>query len=672
MPSSLPRREVLRFLFAPPLASRVEYRDYSRVLPDFLSRVAAEGLQRRNRALSAAVNSAETVRQRQAWCRSTFWKLVGGEPESSPPVQVRVTGGFERPAYRVENLIYESRPGFHVSANLYLPKNSRGPFPGVLFQCGHSLNGKAASFYQYCCQGLVKLGFAVLAFDPTGQGERTIYPAPGSNTTRLDSADAEHTVPGKQLVLAGLTSTQIQTWDAVRSLDVLAQHPQVDPKRLATTGNSGGGTLSMFLAAVDSRLACVSAACPNTENLISENFNSPGPSDDAEQNILDSGPTGFDRWDTLWPFAPKPLQIIVSAKDFFGTYSPRYIENGRVEFARLRHAYRLLGSQESKNLEWVESPIPHGLSYNVRMQIYRWFRLHLQGISAPLGEEPPVQAEKDATLYASPTGNVIRDLGCITPRQIAVARVARLAKASPSPAPSPEALKRALRLGAIRGTAAVKKGEAESRFSKIDAMEVESESGVFLPVWVFRPKNGAAAGGPVLIVVEPGGRNSQWNEDSIYPALAARGITVWAPDLRGIGDLRPEYPRHAPGNARNQQSEEAHAWSSLVLGRPLLGQRVADLLAVAAAIPGKKRIAARGDMTVVARFAAALDPLVDRAYLAGGPASYRALLEVDDAGPTANLLFGGIGVTDLTDLAAGRTAQGNAWDAAVLAGFALA
>jgi dienelactone hydrolase len=664
----LPRRELLRLLFAsPPLLARVDYRDYSRVLPDFLSRVAAEGLQRRNRALAAAMSSADTVRRRQEWCRTTFWKLVGGEPESSR-LQVRVTGAFERPAYRVEKLIYESRPGFHVSANLYLPKSGGGPHPGVLFQCGHSLNGKAASFYQYCCQGLVQLGFVVLAFDPTGQGERTIYPAPGSNTTRLDSADAEHTVPGKQLLLAGLTSTQIQTWDAVRSLDVLAQHPQVDPKRLATTGNSGGGTLSMFLAAVDSRLACVSAACPNTENLISENFNSPGPSDDAEQNILDSGAAGFDRWDTLWPFAPKPLQIIVSAKDFFGTYSPRYIENGRSEFARLRNAYRLLGNQE-KNLEWVESPIPHGLSYHVRMQIYRWFRLHLQGISEPLAQEPPVQAEKDATLNASPTGNVIRDLGCITPRQIAVAHVARMAKASPSP----EALKRALRLGAIRGTAAVKKGEADSRFAKIDAMEVESEAGVFLPVWVFRPKASApAAGGPVLIVVEPGGRNSQWNEDSIYPALAARGITVWAPDLRGIGDLRPEYPRHAPGNARNQQGEEAQAWSSMVLGRPLLGQRVADLLAIAAAIPGKKRIAARGDLTVVARFAAALDPAVERVYLSGGPASYRALLEVDDAGPTANLLFNGIGVTDLTDLAPGRTAVGGAWDTAVLAGFALA
>jgi hypothetical protein len=63
---------------------------------------------------------------------------------------------------------------------------------------------------------------------------------------------------------------------------------------------------------------------------------------------------------------------------------------------------------------------------------------------------------------------------------------------------------------------------------------------------------------------------------------------------------------------------------------------------------------------------------VERVYLSGGPASYRALLEVDDAGPTANLLFNGIGVTDLTDLAPGRTAVGGAWDTAVLAGFALA
>ena len=62
---------------------------------------------------------------------------------------------------------------------------------------------------------------------------------------------------------------------------------------------------------------------------------SPGSTDDAEQDLVGSGPLAFDRWDMLWPFAPKPLLIAVSARDFFGTYSPSYEASGREEFAKL-------------------------------------------------------------------------------------------------------------------------------------------------------------------------------------------------------------------------------------------------------------------------------------------------------------------------------------------------
>ena len=76
------------------------------------------------------------------------------------------------------------------------------------------------------------------------------------------------------MLLVGDTATRMQTWDAVRSLDVLASHPLVDPKRLASTGQSGGGTLTMFLMAVDERLAAAAVSSGNTENFACENFNS--------------------------------------------------------------------------------------------------------------------------------------------------------------------------------------------------------------------------------------------------------------------------------------------------------------------------------------------------------------------------------------------------------------
>ena len=99
---------------------------------------------------------------------------------------------------------------------------------------------------------------------------------------------------------------------------------KVDPRRLASTGQSGGGTLTMILAAMDDRLAAAAVSSGNTENFAASPFLAPGSSDDAEQDLVGSGPLAFDRWDLLWPIAPKPLLVAISAHDFFGTYSPSY------------------------------------------------------------------------------------------------------------------------------------------------------------------------------------------------------------------------------------------------------------------------------------------------------------------------------------------------------------
>ena len=88
----------------------------------------------------------------------------------------------------------------------------------------------------------------MLAFDPMGQGERVNYPDSSGTRTRLRSADDGTQCRAGRMLLVGDTATRMQVWDAVRSLDVLASHPSVDPKRLASTGQSGGATVTMLLA----------------------------------------------------------------------------------------------------------------------------------------------------------------------------------------------------------------------------------------------------------------------------------------------------------------------------------------------------------------------------------------------------------------------------------------
>jgi dienelactone hydrolase len=656
------RRDLLSLAAGPLLGQqRIFYRDYSRCLPDYLRGLAEESYQRRNRAL-AGLTTPEQIRRRQAWVRETFWKLTGGEPERTP-LNARVTGEFERDAYLVRKVIYESRPGFHIPANLYIPKTGGPRYPGVLFQMGHAQNGKAASFYQYCCQGLAQLGYVVLAFDPMGQGERTYYPG-ANGLTRLGSADEEHTVPGKQLLLTGDTSTRLQTWDAVRSLDYLASLPMVDAARLGSTGNSGGGTLTMMLAAVDERLACAVPACPNTENHACANFNPPGSTDDAEQNFINGGPHGFDRWDTLYPLAPKPMLVIVSAKDFYGTYSPRYIENGREEFEKLKKIYSVLGKPD--RLEWHETPLPHGLSYDVRMATYNWFHRWLQPGAQEVKQEPPVKAEPDENLWVTESGNVVRSLDSLTPRQMAAGR----ARSITTPA-KPQDLEKLLALDPPGKAAGVLLGRAASRHAEVDALEVRSASNVWIPYWLFHPRR-PQTGAPMLILLEPAGRNARWNEDSLCQQLAERGITVCTPELRGIGDVAPEFPRHAPRHGRSHQEEEHYAWASLMLGKPLLGQRVTDLLAVAGALPRGRRIvaAATGKMTVPALFAAAISTEIAAVHIHQGLPSFRSLVEMEDySHPFANFVPDLLRHADLPQLAeslGSRCATLATWDLASL------
>ncbi len=625
------------------------YRDYSRCFPDFLRSLASAAYRRRNADL-ARLTSAEAVQRRQQWARDTFWKLVGGMPERTA-LNARTVGSFERPGYRVEKILYESRPGFHIGGNLYIPTQAQPPFPGVLFQMGHTRNGKAAREYQRSCQALARLGYLVLAFDPMGQGERVYYPNSNLTGTRLPSSDDEHTVPGKQMLLYGDTSSRLQVWDAIRSLDLLAAHPMVDPKRLASTGQSGGGTLTMLLACADDRLAAAVVVSGNTENLACADFNPPGSTDDAEQNFLDSGPLGFDRCDLLYPMAPKPVLITVSDKDFFGTYSSQYIASGWEEFKKLKKIYEVLGKPE--HLEWGGTPLPHSLDYDMRLLVYNWFNRWLKNDSERIEKEPPTQPEADKELWVSDSGNLVKSLHGQTPFSLNKARNV-VKEAVP--------LERLLRIERSGHARLDELRRVPGMVCDIAAVEVRSEASVWIPAWLYLPHKQDRQK-PVLLVLEPGGRNRNWAEGDLYQSVAGEGYPVCAVDVRGVGDLSPEFGRHAPGYARSHYQEEDYAWASLIFGRPLLGQRVTDILAVSAALrsnPALKGrrlvVAARGHLTVPALFAAALERDLDQLYLAGGLVSFQSIVETENYSyPFGNFLPSLLKHTDLPEIAASIT-----------------
>lgn len=631
---------------APAFFPGARYRNYSRCLPDYLRSLAETAYRKRETELSRLVTK-DAVAARQRWARETFWRLIGGLPERTP-LNARTAGALERPAYRVEKVIYESRPNFPVTANLYIPNRAQAPLPGVLFQSGHYRNGKAYESYQRFCQGLVQLGYLVLAFDPMGQGERFYYADSSGRHSRLRSSDDEHTVPGRQMLLYGDTATRLQVWDAMRGLDYLASHPLADPKRLASAGHSGGGTLTMLLAAADDRLASAAVCMGNTENFACSPFHPPGSTDDAEQNFIGSGNAGFDRWDSLYPFAPKPLLVAVSDQDSNATYSPEYVSNGWHEFNRLRSVYALLG--RTRQIAWADTALPHALGYECRMQIYNWFGRWLKAEPKPVTAEPPAKPEPDEALWATDTGSTVRSLHSETPFSL-------LKQQAGHDSPGFENV-----LGLdppARITRATVVGHALSRNVQVEALDVPSAAGVWVPAWLLLPEDRDSET-HVLLCLDAAGREALWFEPEVDRVLPAKSPIICAADVRGVGALTPEFSPGASEYARWHQDEENYAWASLMLGKPLVGQRVTDILAVSAALRNHPalqgrtvKLAASRRLTVPALCAAVLDPNIQALYLAGGLVSFASIVGTENyRHPLSNFAPRFLDCTDLPELAA--------------------
>lgn len=599
-------------------------------------------------AALAKLTSPTAIQHRQTWISETLWQLIGGKPEKTE-LHPRTVGELRREGYRVEKLIYESRPNLFVTANLYLPSAQKPPFPAVLFQSGHYWTGKAYPSYQRCCQGLAHLGFAVLAFDPMGQGERIYYLDETGSRSRLKDVDTEHTVPGMQFLLLGDTASRFQLWDAIRSLDLLLARPEVDSTRVTSVGHSGGATLTMLLAAVEPRLTAAAVCMGNIENIAADPFFPPGATDDAEQDLIGGGPLGFDRWDLLYPLAPKPLLIWPSDRDSFSTYSPNYIQNAWEEYGRLRHIYQVLGHPD--HLAWADTPLPHALAYRDRLLIYNWFSRWLKNDSTPIREEPRVKPEDPPTLWATGSGSVIRSLQSETP--FSLLRAQKLDR-------------KPIRLDSLLGIDLPVDVPARSIVTvqtghlNIQQVEVSSEPEVTLPAFLISSVR-LPPDAPILLALDDVSAQRLWFEpeadDVIAPDCPAM---ICAADIRGIGVLAPEF---SPGPAEYEgwhQQEENYAWSSLFFGRPLAGQRVRDILWLLLALrnlPGSAgrpiHLAACGRLTFPALLAASLDDEVASVYLSEGLGAFSLVTQTEiPKEPLTNFVPGWLRHTDIPEIVA--------------------
>jgi len=263
----------------------------------YLTRIA-EGQWKARKAVIAQIRTPADLAARQEYIRKKLLEEIGGFP-ARKPLNARILGSGQRDGYRVEKLVFESLPHFYVTANVYVPNSGTGKFPAVLGTAGHTVDGKAEDLYQRVWMSLARRGFLVLAYDPPGQGERVEYLDPASGKSRAGGPTSEHILAGVQCLLTGTNIARYFVWDGIRALDYLLTRPDVDPKRIAVAGNSGGGTQSSYLAALEPRLAAAASSCYLTtwETL----WAGPGPQD-SEQNFVNFLKDGLDFADFLIAF----------------------------------------------------------------------------------------------------------------------------------------------------------------------------------------------------------------------------------------------------------------------------------------------------------------------------------------------------------------------------------
>jgi dienelactone hydrolase len=530
---------------------------------------------------NAARAALKTRADAEAYIRDVRKKIADcfGPFPKKTPLNPRVTGKVERDAYTIEKVIFDSRPDFPVTANLYVPKGKPFPLPGVVGSCGHSTNGKAAEPYQSFAQGLARLGYVVLIFDPIGQGERVQY-GHVEKPHRPGVGVGEHLLAGNQQFLVGEFFGSWRAWDGIRALDYLLTRKEVEPRLVGVTGNSGGGTMTTWLTGVEPRWAFAAPSCfvttfrRNLENELPQ---------DTEQCPPKALALHLDHADFLAAMAPKPVAILAKEKDYFD------VRGAREAYQRLQKLYKLLGAEGNVGL--FTGPTGHGYSQENREAMYQWFNLATRVSDAKT--EPKLTIEKDETLWCTPKGQVA-DQKARTVFSFTSDKAKSLAASRPKL--SGDGLKKAM-------AAALKLPDREGvpdyrilrpvggrRYPTKHATTyaVETEPGVFAVVYrlsdephLSRPpmdERGA------VLYVSHHSADAELREGSLVQEYFAGlnkklAAPFYACDLRGIGESRPD-TCGADQYLKPYGSDYFYAIHSLMLDRPYVGQKAFDLLRV--------------------------------------------------------------------------------------------
>ncbi len=556
-------------------------------------------------ATLATLRTPQDVREYQEMQRETFLGALGGFPDRTP-LNPRISGVIERDGYRIEKVLIESRPSHFVSAICFVPESDalKPPYPGVVIPCGHSKTGKSHDTYQTMGALLALNGMVALVFDPIDQGERfQIVNEAGKSKYWCTHA---HNRVGVGAMLLGQNTATFEVWDGMRAIDYLQSRADVDSERIGCTGNSGGGTQTSYLMALDERIDVAGPSCYLTSF---ERLLATIGAQDAEQNIWGQIRDGMDHADYLIMRAPKPVIIAAGVRDFFD------IDGTRATYQNAQRVFGLLGAAEQVAL--FENDAGHNYNRDQRRAIVEWFCRWLCDDRSPV-VEPEIKPLPDEELWASPEGQVMLIEGARSVYDINAEAAAQLAAARRelwAATLTGKLLQRVAETAGVRPAAALpepdvaRAGTIERHGCCAEKLTIQPEPGIVLPAVLFTPSRPSQAPA-VLYLDEQGKSHAAFADDGPVATLLAAGRTVLAVDVRGTGETQGKAAAYFSPEYGGDGKDTVLAY---LLGRSYVGMQAEDVLVCAkwlqqgvAEHVGVELVAA-GNVSVAALHAAVLD-----------------------------------------------------------------
>lgn len=606
----------------------------SNVLPEEERESAAgaipDHLQRRLRTANRRSSAAwKAVKTRDDWRRFRDKKLrllrqaLGPPSEEPGDLRLQVTATVGGDGYRVRNLVFQSRPGLWVTANLYVPAEPAEAMPGLLI-CHSHHTPKEHGELQDMGMTWARQGCLVLVPDMLGHGERRQHPLVTADDYpqpfRVGRQDYYFRYDlGMQLALVGESLMGWFVRDLRCCVSVLTSQAGVDPKRIVILGAvAGGGDPAAVTAALDQRITgamVYNFGGPQPESPYplpadaDATFNYAGSgSFESTRNLRCSAGDGFLPWVIVGAVAPRPL---VYAHEFAWD-RPR-----DPVWRRLQRIWGLCGGEDklaavhgrgSVSGRPPESTHCTHIGLEHRRSIHpvfrRWFDI---GVT----ENDEYSARLDAEELRCLTPEVVERLqpqrACDLLREIAYRRIsaARRRRTELSDAQQRERLRQAWTsvLGRPRLQSPVKARVVAGNDRQIAGVHIERvvldvEAGIVVPLLLLLPERPARPSVPVVVAVAQAGKGELLtHRGTLIAELLAGGAAVCLPDLRGLGETRPEASRESWGAITARSSTE------LMLSGTMVGARLGDLCAVLEYLRDRsdvdsKRIALWGDSLV--------------------------------------------------------------------------